>query len=165
MDAGGNVQVCSYPSSPPPGRGTASSFYRPRGGGLQSCRTTLSATYGSMAYSVAELMVVLENLAPGGRRGESCTRPGAASTVATWGLLVWSPPVRRLVGSIDGRPEDAQQRAWWCLVVPGFHNAWDGAAVPGMVTQWRGWPHRAGSDGGDVLRWSDVTMSSCAGAG
>jgi hypothetical protein len=34
-----------------------------------------SATYGGMAHSVLELMVVLENLAPSGRRGESCVRP------------------------------------------------------------------------------------------
>jgi hypothetical protein len=54
-----------------------------QGGGLQSCRIVLNATYGAMTHSVAELMVVLANLAPGGRRGESCTRLGAASRVAT----------------------------------------------------------------------------------
>jgi hypothetical protein len=54
---------------------------------------------------------------------------------------------------------------WRCLVVPGFHNAGDGAAVPEMVAQRRGWPHRAGGDGGDVLHWSDVTALSRAGAG
>jgi hypothetical protein len=37
-----------------------------------------------MAHNVAEVTVVLANLAPGGRRGESCTRPGAASRVAEW---------------------------------------------------------------------------------
>jgi hypothetical protein len=41
--------------------------------------------------------------------------------------------------------------------------------VPGMATQWRGWPHRAGGDGGDALHWSDVTAPSyapsCAGVG
>jgi hypothetical protein len=64
------------------GQGTASSFYRPRGDSLQSRRTTLNATYGGMAHSVAEFMVVMANLAPGRRRGEFCTRPGAASRVA-----------------------------------------------------------------------------------
>jgi hypothetical protein len=54
---------------------------------------------------------------------------------------------------------------WWCLVVLGSHSAGDGAAVPGMVAQQRGWPHRAGGDGGDVLHWSGVTASSRAGAG
>jgi hypothetical protein len=47
-----------------------------------------------MAYSVAELTVVLTNLAPGQRRGESCTRPRAASRVVAWGLPVQSPSVR-----------------------------------------------------------------------
>jgi hypothetical protein len=31
-----------------------------------------SATYGGMVHNVVELMVVLENLASGRRRGESC---------------------------------------------------------------------------------------------
>jgi hypothetical protein len=93
MDVGGNVQVCHYPSSPHV-QGTVSSFYRPRGGSLQSCRTSLSATYGSMAHSIAEMMVVLANLAPGGRRGESYTRLGAASRVAAWELLFSSSSVR-----------------------------------------------------------------------
>jgi hypothetical protein len=46
------------------GRGTTFSFYRPRGGSLQSCRTVL-ATYGGMVYSATELTVVLANLASG----------------------------------------------------------------------------------------------------
>jgi hypothetical protein len=37
------------------------------------------AAYGGMAHSAAELMVILTNLAPVGRRGEPCTRTGAAS--------------------------------------------------------------------------------------
>jgi hypothetical protein len=74
-------------------------------------------------YIAVELMAVLVNLAPVGRHGRSCSRPGAASRVAVWGLPVWSPSVRR---------------AWRCLVVPGSHNVGDGAAVPGMVAQRRG---------------------------
>jgi hypothetical protein len=54
---------------------------------------------------------------------------------------------------------------WQCLVVTGSHSAGDGVAVPRKVAQWRGWPHRAESDGGDALRWSDVTAPSWAGAG
>jgi hypothetical protein len=92
----------------PRGQGTASSFYRPRGGGLQSCRTALNATYGGKAHSVAELMVVLANLAPDRRCGESCTHRGVASRVAAWELPAWSPSVCWLEGSADGRPEDAQ---------------------------------------------------------
>jgi hypothetical protein len=59
-----NVRLRSYPSSPR-GQGTAPSFYRPRGGGLQSCHTVL-ATYGGMVCSAVELFIVLANLAPGG---------------------------------------------------------------------------------------------------
>jgi hypothetical protein len=43
---------------------------------------------------VAELMAVLANLVPAGRRGESSSRPGATSRVAVWGLPVRSPFVR-----------------------------------------------------------------------
>jgi hypothetical protein len=75
------MQVSSCPSSPC-GQGTAPSFYRPRGGSLQSCHTVLHATYGGMVHSDVELMAVLTNLARVGRRGESCTCPGAASRVA-----------------------------------------------------------------------------------
>jgi hypothetical protein len=68
-------------------------------------------------------------------------------------------------GVADGRPKDAQRRGWRCLVIPGSHNVRDGAAVLRMVAQQRGWPHRAGGDGGDAPHWSDVTASSRAGAG
>jgi hypothetical protein len=54
---------------------------------------------------------------------------------------------------------------WRCLIAPGSHSGGDGAAVPEKVAQWRGWPHRARSDEGDALRWSDVTAPSWAGAG
>jgi hypothetical protein len=46
------------------------------------------ATCGGMVYSAMKLMVVLANLAHSGCRGESCTRPGAASRVAAWVLPV-----------------------------------------------------------------------------
>jgi hypothetical protein len=34
-----------------------------------------------------------------------------------------------------------------------------------MFAQRRGWPNRAGGDGGDALCWSDVTASSRVGVG
>jgi hypothetical protein len=46
------------------------------------------ATYDGMVYNAVELMVVLTNLAPVGRRGEPYTRPGAASRVAVWEFIV-----------------------------------------------------------------------------
>jgi hypothetical protein len=86
-----------------------------------------------------------------GRRGESYARTGAASRAAPWELAVWSPSVRWLEGAADGRLEDAQQRTWRRPVVLGSHITGDGAAVPGMVVQRRGWPHRTGVGGGDAL--------------
>jgi hypothetical protein len=71
--------------------------------------------------------------------------------VALWELLIWSLSVRWLEGAADGRSEEAQQRAWRRLVVLGSHSAGDGAAVPGMAVQRRGWPHRAEVGGGDAL--------------
>jgi hypothetical protein len=70
-----------------------------------------------MAHSVMELIAVLANLASGGRRGKSCARPGAASRVAVWELLVWSPSVRRLEGWADEGPQAAQRQAWKLLTV------------------------------------------------
>jgi hypothetical protein len=57
-----------------------------------------NATYGSMAHSVVELMVVLENLTSGGHRDKSCDCPGVASRVVVWELLVQSPTVHLLEG-------------------------------------------------------------------
>jgi hypothetical protein len=123
-----------------------------------------SATYGGMAHSVVELMVVLKNLASGGRRGESCGCPGAASRVMARELLVWSPSVCLLKGWADEGSEDAQRRVWRCPVVPDFHGTGDDAAVPGMAAQWRRWPHKAGNNRGDAPCWPDITASSQAGA-
>jgi hypothetical protein len=92
VSVGRNVQVFSYPP-PPPRLGDRPPFYRPRGGGLQSCRVVLIMC-GGMAYSAVELMAVLANLAPAGRHGVSCSRLGAASRVVVWELPVWSPSVR-----------------------------------------------------------------------
>jgi hypothetical protein len=110
-----------------------------------------SATYGGMAHSVLELMVVLENLASGGRRGDSYACPGAASRVATWELLVWSPSVRRLEGWADGGPEVAQRRAWRC---PSSRAP----TVPGMTLQCLGWRH----SGRDGHTRPDVTEETCS---
>jgi hypothetical protein len=100
-EGGKRVSVRSLSS--PRGQGTASSFYRPRVGGLQLCRTVLT-TCGGMVYSATEWMAVLANLALVVRHGDSCSRPGAASRVAVWELLIRSPSVRWPKGSADGRP-------------------------------------------------------------
>jgi hypothetical protein len=46
------------------------------------------ATYGGMAHSAVELMVILTNLAPVGRRGESWFCTEADSRIAVWELPV-----------------------------------------------------------------------------
>jgi hypothetical protein len=92
-----------------------------------------SATYGGIAHSVVELMVVLENLASGGCHGESCDCSGAASRVMARDLLVWSPFVRLLEGWADRGSENVERRMWRCPVVPSFHCDGDDAAVPGMA--------------------------------
>jgi hypothetical protein len=58
------MPVCRYPSSPR-GRGTASPFYRPRGGGLQLCRIVLGDMW-RLVYSAVEWVTVLANFASGG---------------------------------------------------------------------------------------------------
>jgi hypothetical protein len=79
-----------------------------------------SATYGSMAHSVVELMVFMENLASGGHHGESCDCPGAASRVVVHEIFVRSTSVHLLEGWADGGSEDVQRRVWWCPVIPGL---------------------------------------------
>jgi hypothetical protein len=58
---GGKRVSVRYPS--PRGWGTASSFYRPRRGSLQTYCIVL-AKCGGMAYSAMEWMVVLANFSP-----------------------------------------------------------------------------------------------------
>jgi hypothetical protein len=107
VDEGGNMQVSSYLSSPaarglpPPFIGQGEAVYS-HAAGLWALHRVAWCT---------ELMVVLVNLASGGRRGEPCARLGAASRVVAWELLVWLPSVRRFEGSTDGRSEAAQQPA------------------------------------------------------
>jgi hypothetical protein len=153
---GGNVKVSCY-SSPPAARGSPPRFI----GQGEACTVMphgSSATYGGMAHSVVELMVVLENLASGGRRGESRACQEATSRVAAWELLVRSPSVCRLEGWDDGRPGAAQQQAWWCPVVMGSHSIGDDAAVPGMAAQRRGWRHNAG----DGCTGPEATEETCS---
>jgi hypothetical protein len=72
----------------------------------------LSATYGGMTHSVVELTVVLLNFASGRHRGESYARPGEASRVVAWELLVWLQSIRWFEGSANRRPRAAQQLVW-----------------------------------------------------
>jgi hypothetical protein len=127
------VRVRNYPSSLAT-RGPPPPFIGQGGGGLQSCSTALSATYGGMEHSVVELIVVLANLISGGRRGESCARPGAGSRVAVLELLLG----RHLYAGLRARLTEDQR----------LHSGWRGDAlliwvptVLGMTLQCSGWRH------------------------
>jgi hypothetical protein len=118
------------------------------------------ATYGDMAHSVVELMVVLTNLTPFGCRGESCACPGVASRVAVGASRFGHCPYT------DSRVQLTECRRMHnsgcgdVLSSWGSHSVGDGTAVHGMIAQRRGCPHRARGDRGDALHWPDVTVSS-----
>jgi hypothetical protein len=67
------------------------------------------ATYGGMVYSDTKLMVLTNLASGGGRRGESCACPGAASRVVVWES---SSSVNQFRRWADGGLEVAQQRVW-----------------------------------------------------
>jgi hypothetical protein len=73
-------------------------------------------------------------------------------------VLVRPLPVGRLEGAVEGRSYEAQWRAWRCSVPVRLNNVADGAAVPGVALQWRGWPHKTDSDGEDHSHRPDVIV-------
>jgi hypothetical protein len=130
-----------YPSSPR-GQGTASSFYRPREGGLQSCRMALSAVCGSMAYNVVELTTILAHLAFGRRRCGSCARPGASRVVALELLFDHRPYANSRAWLAEDRRPHTVDVAMTCQLgspqCRGWpYSAWDGGVVAGMAAQGR----------------------------
>jgi hypothetical protein len=132
------MRLSCYPSSPCV-HGSASSFYRARGGSLQSRYVALSAACGSMSYNAVELASVLANLASGRRRDGSCACPGAAPRVVGSGLL------------FDRRPY-ANSRAW-LMEDRRLHSSGRGdvlstwvSTVLGMTLQCPRWRH-SGGDG------------------
>jgi hypothetical protein len=52
-------------------------------------------------------------------------------------LLVRPPPAGRLEDAVDGRPYEAQWRAWRRLVPVRLNSVGDVVAVPGVALQWR----------------------------
>jgi hypothetical protein len=148
---GGKRASVRYLSSPR-GQGTSFSLYRSRGGGLQLCCTVLT-TCGGMVYNATEWMAILANLAPVGRRGESCSRPRAASRVAVWELPVRSPPY---AGS---RVQPTKGH--------GMHSSGRGDVLssriptaPGRVLQRSGWWH-SGGDGCTGPTVTEETRCRC----
>jgi hypothetical protein len=99
-----------------------------------------------MVYSAMEWMAVLANLAPVGRHGESCPRPGAASRVAVWNILFGRRPyadlrVQLTEGSKVHNSGHGDVLSFWVLTAPG------------RVLQCPGWLH----SGRDGCTWPKVT--------
>jgi hypothetical protein len=116
-----------------------------------------SPTCGGAASSATELTTVLANLVPVGASWRVLC--SYRSGFEGGGVEVGCPAVARrpargrcqrgsvrgiVAGMATSRPRAFQQRG-------------DVVAVPGMALQWRGWPHRADSDGENRSRRPDVT--------
>jgi hypothetical protein len=72
-------------------------------------------------------------------------------------LAVRPPPMGRLEGAVNGGPYEVV--AGVATSCPrALQQRWGVVAVPGVALQWRGWPHRADSDGEDRSRQPDVTV-------
>jgi hypothetical protein len=121
-----------------------------------------SSTCGGVASSVTELSTVLANLAPVG---------------ASWRVLCPYRSDFEGSGVEAGCPAAVRGPARGCCQrgsvrgtvagvrrpVPVLSNSvGDVVTVPGAALQWRGWPHRADSDGEDCSRRPDVTVVLCS---
>jgi hypothetical protein len=101
------------------------------------------------------------------RPGESCSSRGVMvhpvlvqEQLRGWRRSGWSPGRRPLAGSrvpSTGCPYTAQWRSWRRPIPVRSNSVGHVVAVPGVALQWRGWPHRADSDGEDRSRRTDVT--------
>jgi hypothetical protein len=140
--------------------GDCLSFYRPRREQF-TCVPHYSPTCGGVASSATELTTVRANLAPVGaswhvlclyRNGFEGDSVEVGCSVAARGPARGCRQRRSVRGTVEGmvtpRPRALQQRR-------------DVVAVPGVALQWRGWPHRADSDGEDRSRRPDVTAYPC----
>jgi hypothetical protein len=76
-------------------------------------------------------------------------------------LAVRPLPAGRLEGVVNRGPYEVQRQARRRLVPVRSNSAGDVVTAPGVAQQWRGWPHRADSDGDDRSRRPDVTAQSC----
>jgi hypothetical protein len=106
-----------------------------------------------------------------GRPGESCSSHGVVARpvlvqeqLRGWWRSGWLSGRRSWAGSrvpSTGGLYAAQWRSWRRPVPVHSNSVGDVVIVPGVALQWRGWPHRADSDGEDRSHRPDVTASSC----
>jgi hypothetical protein len=71
--------------------------------------------------------------------------------------------VGQFEGAVDGRPIRGTVAVVAVSCPRTSQQRWDVATVSGVVRQWRGWPHRADSDGDDRSRRPDVMAWPCIG--
>jgi hypothetical protein len=107
---------------------------------------------GGMVHSAGDLTTALANLAPGGRRGGSCARPGAASRVVAPESLFEHRPYTNSRAWLMG---DQKLHSGKRGDVP---SAWV-PTVPGTTLQCPGWWH-SGRDGRTVPEVTEKTRSA-----
>jgi hypothetical protein len=67
----------------------------------------------------------------------------------------------RFEGVVNGGPYAAQWQSWRRLVPVHSNSIGDVITVHDVALQWRGWPHRADSDGEDRSHRPNVTAWPC----
>jgi hypothetical protein len=145
----------------PPRLGDCPSLYRPRREQF-TCVLHYFPTYGGMASSATELTAVLANPAPvkASWRVLCSHRSGVKG-----GGVVVGRPTAAAAGRFEGVVDGGGVRGTVAVVATSCPRALqqhrDVVTVPGVVRQWRGWPHRVDSDGDDRSRRSDITAWPC----
>jgi hypothetical protein len=112
---------------------------------------------GGVASGATELTAVLANPAPVGASWRILC--SYRSSFEGGAVVVGCPAAaagRFGVPSMGG-PYVAQWRSWQRPVPVHSNHIRDVVTVPGVVLQWREWPHRVDSDGEDRSRRPDVT--------
>jgi hypothetical protein len=111
--------------------------------------------------SATELTAVLANPSPAG--ASWCVLCLCRSVFEGGGVVVGclDAVVGRFEGAIDGGPVRGTVAVMATSCPRALQQHRDVAIVPGVVRQWRGWPHRVDSDGDDRSHRPDVTAWSC----
>jgi hypothetical protein len=151
------IAVCCPVS---PRLGDCPSFYRPRREQF-TCVPHYFRTCGGMASSATELTAVLANPPPAGVSWcVLCSyKSGFEGVGVVIGCLV--AVVGRFEGAVDGGPVRGTVAVMVKSCPRALQQHRDVVTVPGVVWQWRGWPHRVDSDGDDRSRQPIVMAWPC----
>jgi hypothetical protein len=155
------VYGCLLSVPPSPLRlGDCPSFYRPRKEQF-TCVLHYFPTCGGVASSATELTAILANPA----QAEASWRVLCSyrSGFEGGGVVVGRPAAA--VGGFEGVANEGPVPGTVAVVATSRPRALqqhrDVVTVPGVVQQWRGWPHRVDSDGKDRSSRPDVTTWPC----